>query len=208
MTQAEPAGLMAFRADIDPDHEARFLEWHNCEHMPERVSVPGFREGRRYRELGSSRRYLMMYFTENADVLGGRAYIFQVRARACPRTWSATRRIASMLRSTSSSVVAHDETLMRIAVRPCPARSPAPAGAVALHAADHFGGAGIVAERDEHLVEHHVVEDHPSRTRAGPPRTAAPGGSCARRAPRRRRGRATRSRPRSRRRACGGSSRA
>ena len=41
----EPAGLMAFWADIDRDYESRFLEWHNCEHMPERVSVPGFREG-------------------------------------------------------------------------------------------------------------------------------------------------------------------
>ena len=31
MAHDEPAGLMAFRADIDPDYEARFLEWHNCE---------------------------------------------------------------------------------------------------------------------------------------------------------------------------------
>ena len=51
MTRAEPAGLMAFWADIDPDYEMRFLEWHNCEHMPERVSVPGFCEGRRYRGI-------------------------------------------------------------------------------------------------------------------------------------------------------------
>ena len=75
MTQSEPAGLMAFWADIGPDHEARFLEWHNCEHMPERVSVPGFREGRRYRELGGSSRYLMMYFTANAGVLRSNAYM-------------------------------------------------------------------------------------------------------------------------------------
>ena len=75
MTHEEPAGLMAFWADIGPDYEARFLEWHNCEHMPERVSVPGFREGRRYRALGGSSRYLMMYFTDNAAVLGSRAYM-------------------------------------------------------------------------------------------------------------------------------------
>src|SRR5262249_35289560 len=35
------------------------------------------------------------------------------------RTAAATRIIASKLRSTSSSVVAHDETLMRMAVCPC-----------------------------------------------------------------------------------------
>ena len=75
MAHDEPVGLMAFWADIDPDYEPRFLEWHNCEHMPERVSVPGFREGRRYRDLGGSPRYLMMYLTERADVLESDAYI-------------------------------------------------------------------------------------------------------------------------------------
>ena len=74
MAHDEPAGLMAFWADIDHDYDSRFLEWHNCEHMPERVSVPGFREGRRYRDLGGSPRYLMMYYTESASVLGGEAY--------------------------------------------------------------------------------------------------------------------------------------
>ena len=74
MTHGEPAGLMAFWADIDSGYERRFLEWHNCEHMPERVSVPGFREGRRYRDLGGLSRYLMMYFTESAGVLGSDAY--------------------------------------------------------------------------------------------------------------------------------------
>ena len=75
MAHDEPAGLMAFWADIDPDYEPRFLEWHNCEHMPERVSVPGFREGRRYRVIGETPRYLMMYLTERADVLESDAYI-------------------------------------------------------------------------------------------------------------------------------------
>ena len=75
MTHAEPAGLMAFWADIDPDYEMRFLEWHNCEHMPERVSVPGFREGRRYRSIGDAPRYLMMYLTESADVLSSDGYM-------------------------------------------------------------------------------------------------------------------------------------
>jgi len=44
-------------------------------------------------------------------------------AVAC--TPAATRSIASKLRSTSSSVVAHDETLMRMAVRPCQTVAPA-----------------------------------------------------------------------------------
>ena len=35
-------GLMAFWAEIDESYVDRFRQWHNCEHMPERVSVPGF----------------------------------------------------------------------------------------------------------------------------------------------------------------------
>lgn len=85
MAHAEPAGLMAFWADIDSDYETRFLEWHNCEHMPERVSVPGFREGRRYRDLDGSPRYLMMYFTENADVLGSDGYMVRLND---PTPWT------------------------------------------------------------------------------------------------------------------------
>ena len=75
MAHDEPAGLMAFWADIHRGYEPRFLEWHNCEHMPERVSVPGFREGHRYRIVGETPRYLMMYLTEGADVLESDAYI-------------------------------------------------------------------------------------------------------------------------------------
>ena len=75
MTQAEPAGLMAFWADIGPDYETRFLEWHNCEHMPERVSVPRFPGGP---ALSRARRLVSLpddVLHENADVLGSRAYM-------------------------------------------------------------------------------------------------------------------------------------
>ena len=112
MTQAEPAGLMAFWADIGPDYETRFLEWHNCEHMPERVSVPGFREGRRYRELGGSSRYLMMYFTDSADVLGSRAYMERLND---PTPW--TRESLGHFRNPSRNVytvlAGHGRTSLR-----------------------------------------------------------------------------------------------
>ena len=50
------------------------------------------------------------------------------------QTPAAARSIAARLRSTSSSVVAQAETLMRMAVRPCQTVPPAPAGAVLLDA--------------------------------------------------------------------------
>ena len=101
MAHDESTGLMAFWADIDSDYEARFLEWHNCEHMPERVSVPGFREGRRYRELGGRPRYLMMYFTEDAGVLGSDGYMERLNQ---PTPW--TRESLGHFRNPSRSVYA------------------------------------------------------------------------------------------------------
>ena len=47
---ADATGLMAFWSDIDDDYVLRYQEWHNCEHVPERVAIPGFLRGRRYRD--------------------------------------------------------------------------------------------------------------------------------------------------------------
>ena len=112
MAHAEPAGLMAFWADIDRDYEMRFLEWHNCEHIPERVSVPGFREGRRYRHLGDAPRYLMMYLTESAGVLGSDGYLERLDH---PTPW--TRESLGHFRNPSRNVytllAAHGDTSLR-----------------------------------------------------------------------------------------------
>ena len=80
---------------------------------------------------------------------------------------SAARSIAARLSSTSSSVVAHDETLMRMAVWPCqtvPPHQQVPSAWIA--AITRLRGVGI-AERHQHLVQHHVVQHLGSR----PPRS-------------------------------------
>ena len=53
-------GLMGMWADIDGKDLLRFQEWHNCEHIPERISVPGFNTGRRYRGMDGA----PTFFTE------------------------------------------------------------------------------------------------------------------------------------------------
>lgn len=68
-------GFMGFWSDIDSDYRPCYREWHNCEHMPERVSIPGFIEGRRYRALGSGPTFFMCYITENPGVLSGEHYL-------------------------------------------------------------------------------------------------------------------------------------
>ena len=85
MATPDATGLMAFWADIDPAYEPRFLEWHNCEHMPERVSVPGFVEGRRYHGIADAPAYLMMYLTESAEVLQSDAYLTRLND---PTPWT------------------------------------------------------------------------------------------------------------------------
>jgi hypothetical protein len=67
--------------------------------------------------------------------------------------------IASTLRSTSSSVVAQHDMLMRIAVCPLPLRSSAPACPIALNLCDDPPRFFRATERDRHLVQHHVVQD-------------------------------------------------
>lgn len=87
MTESMKAGvgLMAFWADIDPDYVLRYQQWHNCEHIPERVSISGFREGRRYRAVSDAPHFLMFYETETTNVLASDAYMAALNA---PTDWT------------------------------------------------------------------------------------------------------------------------
>ncbi len=71
----------------------------------------------------------------------------------------AIRSIASKLLSTSASVVAHDETLIRIAARPCQTVGPhqhVPSSWIAAITARVVSSS---AERHQHLIQHHIVEN-------------------------------------------------
>ncbi|MEE8436577.1 MAG: hypothetical protein V3S64_17450 [bacterium] len=67
-------GLMGMWADIDAEDVLRFQEWHNCEHIPERVSIPGFNTGRRYRGMKGAPTFFMVYETDDAAVLASAPY--------------------------------------------------------------------------------------------------------------------------------------
>ena len=70
----EPTGLMAFEASFEPDYVERYRRWHTCEHMPERLGIPGFVSGRRYRALDGAPRFLMIYETRDPGVLSSEPY--------------------------------------------------------------------------------------------------------------------------------------
>lgn len=82
---ADATGLMAFWSDIDDDYVLRYQEWHNCEHVPERVAIPGFLRGRRYRDAAGGAHFLMMYETAATSVLASDAYLAALNT---PTDWT------------------------------------------------------------------------------------------------------------------------
>ncbi len=68
-------GFLAFWTDIDEDYILEFQKWHNCEHITERVRIPGFHLGRRYRGIGNAPMFFIAYETADSAVLKSEAYM-------------------------------------------------------------------------------------------------------------------------------------
>lgn len=66
--------LLLVMMDIDPEHEADFNRWYEEEHLPERMSIPGFLSARRYRAVVGEPKYLALYELESTDVLESERY--------------------------------------------------------------------------------------------------------------------------------------
>lgn len=92
-------GLLAIWNDIAPDAENDFVEWHVREHIPERVSVPGFRRGRRYIAETGRPKYFNFYETDTPEVLSSQVYTDRLNS---PSEW--TRRVVAHFRDTSRTV--------------------------------------------------------------------------------------------------------
>ena len=75
MKPYDARGMMAFWTDIDDENLLEVQKWHNCEHMTERVSIPGFIVGRRYRGLEKAPTFFITYETRDTDVLQSDAYL-------------------------------------------------------------------------------------------------------------------------------------
>lgn len=52
-----------------------FYAWHDREHMPERLGVPGFLRGRRYHVVGIGPQFLTLYEARDLEVLVGPDYL-------------------------------------------------------------------------------------------------------------------------------------
>jgi hypothetical protein len=67
--------VVAIWNGIAPEGRGEFYEWHNREHMPERVGIPGFRRGRRYIAKYGAPEFFTLYEADSPEVLVGQDYL-------------------------------------------------------------------------------------------------------------------------------------
>jgi hypothetical protein len=74
---------VAIWCDVAPEVREEFDHWHAHEHMPERLSIPGFLRGSRW--VGDDGRYFMLYETQSEATLTGAPYLERLNN---PTLWS------------------------------------------------------------------------------------------------------------------------
>lgn len=92
-------GMVAIWHDLLPEIRAEFHEWHNREHMPERVGIPGFLRGRRYAVIGGGPEYFNLYEANSIETLAGQDYLQRLNA---PTPW--TQRVVPSFRHVSRAL--------------------------------------------------------------------------------------------------------
>lgn len=78
------AMLLSF--DVVPEAIDEHDRWHTHEHLPERLSIPGFRRGSRWVASEGEPRYMVLYEVESLQVLTSAAYLARLDQ---PSAWTA-----------------------------------------------------------------------------------------------------------------------
>ncbi|HEX8010626.1 MAG TPA: hypothetical protein VF814_06790 [Casimicrobiaceae bacterium] len=99
--------------DVAPEGRAEFYAWHDREHIPERLVLPGFRRGRRFVRPGHSPEWLTMYEAVDIAALVSPEYLARLNAPT-PATVSAlkhfrntSRAVCRVVHSVGSSTGGH-----------------------------------------------------------------------------------------------------
>ena len=69
------SAAMVLSFDMDPAAAEEHDDWHTREHLPERLSIPGFVRGSRWAALQGGPRYLVLYEVADIEVLRSSAYL-------------------------------------------------------------------------------------------------------------------------------------
>ena len=79
----QAAMLLSF--DVTAEAIAEHDDWHTHEHLPERLSIPGFLRGTRWLALAGGPRYFVLYEVAGLEVLTSRAYLDRLNS---PTPWT------------------------------------------------------------------------------------------------------------------------
>lgn len=100
--------VVAIWNGIAPEARAQFYDWHNNEHMPERVGIPGFRRGRRYiaADTDTAPEFFTLYEADTMQVLQGSDYANRLN-NPTPGTRATTAQFRDTSRALSRVIVSH-----------------------------------------------------------------------------------------------------
>lgn len=117
-TSDGPAALLGHAAvviwnDIVPERREEFFRWHENEHIPERLALPGFRRGRRFVRAGHSPEWLTIYEADSLDALTSPEYLARLNSPTPATTHTLTyfrntsRAVCRLVHSVGSSTGGH-----------------------------------------------------------------------------------------------------
>ena len=78
-------GALAMWWDMAPEMRADFEDWHSHEHFPERLGIPGFRRGTRWRSATGGEGIFVMYELDAHETLSSAHYLARLNQ---PTPWS------------------------------------------------------------------------------------------------------------------------
>jgi hypothetical protein len=78
-------GILCAWFDITPERCEDWRQWHSGEHMPERLSLAGFKRGRRFIACDGAPHFFVLYEVESTAVLGSEAYLERLNN---PTAWT------------------------------------------------------------------------------------------------------------------------
>jgi hypothetical protein len=79
------AMLLSF--DVEAGAIAEHDRWHTHEHLPERLSIPGFRRGTRWIAIAGGPRYMVLYEVASLETLASEPYLARLNS---PTPWTKT----------------------------------------------------------------------------------------------------------------------
>jgi hypothetical protein len=114
--------------DVDAAQRAEFAHWHSHEHFPERMQIPGFLRGSRWRSTAGDDGYFVLYELATYEILTSPHYVARLND---PTPWSTKmmphhrNMVRSQCRVAASFGGGVAANMLTIRLRPAPGRSEA-----------------------------------------------------------------------------------